>query len=205
MGISRFVKILSILFIVMFISWCTQKKEVRIATCPTFQDVLYETDFLVRETQSTSESLHLLKRGYVDYVLWWRTPKPGEIYQEYKILWSGYSFLSKNSLTISDNELQTQVFYTDLDDLDNIKKIFWIQNLEKVENIYDYVQENIIITSWENTDYEKADIVHVLHTSWERYIESRIPVLYCREKCDEEIIDITKTFISKILYQWRKL
>lgn len=205
MGISRFVKILSILFIVMFISWCTQKKEVRIATCPTFQDVLYETDFLVRETQSTSESLHLLKRGYVDYVLWWRTPKPGEIYQEYKILWSGYSFLSKNSLTISDNELQTQVFYTDLDDIDNIKKTFWIQNLEKVENIYDYVQENIVITSWKNTNYEKADIVHVLHTNWERYIESRIPILYCRKKCDKEIIDITKTFISKTLYQWKKL
>lgn len=197
MGFSRFVKILSIVFITMTISWCSQKKEVHIATCPTFQDVLYQTDFLVRETQSTSESLHLLKSNYVDYVLAGRTPKPWEFQWNYKILWSGYSFLHKQSISISDEDLQTNTFYTNLDDLENIKKIFWIQNLEKVENIYDYIENDIIITSWENTDYSKADIVHVLHPNWERYIESRIPILYCREKCDEEIIKTIKDLLNK--------
>lgn len=195
MGFSRFIKVLSIVFIVMIISWCSPKKEIHIATCPTFWDTLYQTDFLVRETQSTSESLHLLKRWYTDYVLAGRTPKPWEFEWNYKILWSGYSFLHKKNTTISDEELQTKKFYTDLDDLENIKNIFWIQNLEKVENIYDYSDNNIIITSWENTDYNKTDIVHVLHPSWERYIQSRIPILYCREKCNEWVIEKIKNIL----------
>lgn len=194
MGISYVVKILSIVCITMVISWCSQRKEVRIAACPTFWDVIYKMDLLGRETQSTSESLHLLNHGYVDYVLAGRTPKPWEQYGDYKILWSGYSFLSKESQTISDEELQTIKFFTDLADGENIKKIFWIKNLEKVENIYDYSETNIIITSWDNTDYSKADVVHVSHTSWERYIESRIPILYCRNKCEENII--AKSFKS---------
>lgn len=172
-----------------------QKQEpARIAACPTFWDTIYQMDVLGRETQSTSESLHLLNRGYVDYVLAGRTPKPWEFQGNYIILWSGYSFLSKQSQTISDEELQTMKFYTDLGDIENIKKIFWIQNVEKVEHVYDYNQGNIIITSWENTDYSKADVVHVLHSNWERYIESRIPILYYRKQCDEKII----THIKKI-------
>ena len=189
MGFSRFIKILSIMCIVMTISWCAQKKEVIVATCPTFENILYQTDFIVRKTQSTSQSLQLLKLWYVDYVLWWRTSKSGEIYQEYKILWSGYSFLHKENKSIFDKDLQVEIFYTDLDKPEDIKEIFWIKNLERVENIYDYVENNIIITSWENTDYNKADIVHVLHPNWERYIQSRIPILYCKNKCENYIIE----------------
>ena len=178
------------------LSWCSTKKEIHIAACPTFWDVLYHTDFLVRETQSTSESLHLLKRGYVDYVLAGRTPKPGEFEWNYKILWSWYSFLHKESITISDEELHTMKFYTDLEETEHIKNIFWIKNLEKVKNIYEYVENNIIITSWENTDYSKADVVHVLHVDGSRYMESRIPVLYCKDVCDEKIVENVKNALE---------
>lgn len=208
MGLSHFVKksfiFVSILFMALFLSACDDKQDVleniekmKISACPTFQSFFEENEKIdLIRSNSTSQSLSLLKNWTVDYAIGWRTPKPNENF-EYKNLWSGYSFLSKNSQTISDQDLQKIKFYTDLQQVSDIKKIFWIQSLEKVENIYDYIQENIIISSWENTDYSKANIVHVLRPNWERYIESRIPILYCKEKCDKNIIKTIKEFLNK--------
>jgi len=208
MGNSRIVSIIVWILLLcgmgMVVVIGYQKKEaVRIATCPTFWDVIYKMDvYQWRKTQSTSESLYLLKHWYVDYVLAGRTPKPWEFDWEYKVVWSWYSFLHKESITIYDKELQTMKFYTDLEETENIKKIFWIKYVEKVENIYEYLNDSIVITSWKNTDYSKADIVHVLYPNWERYIESRIPILYCREQCDEGIVSTAKKFYSINKQRW---
>ncbi len=174
------------------INYNNKLDQIKIATCPTFQRFFENTNFSLTKTNTTSQSFSLLENGHVNYIIWWRKAKWWEYYQDYKILGQGYSFLAKQSTIIWSQELQTINFYTDLDDVESIKEIFWIKNLEKVENIYNYIDQNIIITSRENTDYTRWDIIHVLHPNWERYIQSRIPILYCRNICEKDVINIIK-------------
>ncbi len=165
----------------------TNQNKIRIAVCPTFYDYGLENFFNSYElikTNSTAESLNLLNNNYVDYILAGRKLKPNEkaFNLEGKILEKiGYSFLSNIINNIEIKDFDDYIFYTDLD-LSEIKKDLNINNIEKVENVYIYLNKGIIITSIENTDYNKTNLVHVFELNGDRLKLSRTPILYNKIK-----------------------
>jgi len=55
-------------------------------------------------------------------------------------------------------------------------------NISQVENVYQYMDEGIIITSWENTDYNRAEIIHLLENNGRRVKLSRQATAYYKDK-----------------------
>jgi hypothetical protein len=179
-------------------------EKLSIATCPTFYDYLNEISddsIDIVFTRSTSESLDLLSRGFVDYVLSGRTLLPGEKDFGHEILADfkdSYSFLSLTGKTIKESDFDEYIFYTDKD-VDDIRSIFGIREIAKVKDAYslnDLDDKVVIITSWDNTDFEKYQIVHVLKDDESRFFESRIPVLYFEDSCDYQFIEKIKNIFK---------
>ncbi len=165
----------------------------RIAACPTFHKYLRNLDqdiFDVYFTNSSSESFYLLENNQVDLILSGRTLKLDENFFPNKVLGdynNYYSFLSANTKTIYLNELNFYNFYTDLD-RNKVKKDLGIEEIEEVENVYNFLNDGIVITSWERTDFSKSEMVHVLKEDDSRLELSRIPIIYYKEDCDLNII-----------------
>lgn len=59
------------------------------------------------------------------------------------------------------------------------------RKIQTVDNVYKYLDKGIVITSWENADYTKAEIFHLLERNGERVRLSRRPTLYCPNVCDK--------------------
>ena len=169
--------------------------KISVAVCPTYYEAVdgLGEEYKVVKTQSTLESLQLLDSGTVDFAIGGRTPKLGEEQFKYTVLddTDRYSFLFKESIAITEKELVGMVVYTD-QDVDKIKEIFGIENVKRVDDIYKYVEDSVTITSWDNTDYSKAEIVHLLDSDGNRNPNSRIPILYYREGTDIEKFDLSK-------------
>lgn len=165
-----------------------QKEKVRIAVCPTCYETARRLDaeeYQVILTASTAESLSLLKNNQVDMILSGRTLKPSEPDMNFILIEDGFSFLSSQEISISLGELNSYVVYTDLDS-ELLKRYFSIKTIQKVDDVYMYLNHGIAITSWENTDYSRAKIVHVFEESGERVKLSRRPTIYCPAICGEE-------------------
>lgn len=164
--------------------------KTRIAACPTYYEIIKNLDSLYYEiilTNSTSESIKLLERGDVDVVFGGRTLRPEEPQLDYKIIKEGYSFLSDKEIMINENNLKNNKIFTDLD-IEKIKESFEVNEIFQVNNVYEHINKGIIITSWENTDYLKAKIVHLLKNNGERVELSRRPTIYCPFSCDNQKI-----------------
>lgn len=165
-----------------------------VAICPTFYDRAEQLDkekFELIKTNSSSESLNLLKRKEVDFVIAGRKLLPEEEYFESILIGEKdiyYSFLSLNNEQINVNDFDSYNFYTDID-LNLIKKDLGIDKVEKVDDIYKHLEKGITITSWENTDLNRAKIVHVLNNNGSRLELSRIPTLYYQSNCDKASIE----------------
>lgn len=170
-------------------------EKIVIALCPTYYslaDELEKDNFKVIKTSSSAESFALLSDSELDYVLAGRILKPGEGNFSGEFLsFQGYSFLSSYSETIDVSELLNRKIYSDLEQ-ENIKNDLALDNIIFVSDVYSYIDQGLIITSWENTDYSRAEIVHVLEDNGERYSLSRRPILYCQNKCDFNIINKLK-------------
>ncbi len=169
-----------------------KQKLVRIAVCPTFLDLANALDpkeFSIIETESTSESLKLLDIGSVDYVLAGRPPKPHEKdYQTEFISTKGYSFMGGYERVINKDALDREKICTDLESI-----LIGIDlSLKKVNDIDECSQEDVIITSWVNTDYRRFQLIHIMNSDGARFILSRTPVLYCRSGCPLNIINKIK-------------
>ena len=104
---------------------------------------------------------------------------PSEIDMKYKTveLEDHYSFLAATSFTVQEDNLNSYNIYTDQKILE-LEEIFNLGNVVKVDSVYDYLDKGIIITSWENTDYSKAAVVHVLNSKGVRNPHSRMPFIY---------------------------
>ncbi len=199
-----FVSIIIIFLLVIFIltfSWERTEKDlnvIKIAACPTFYykiNKLNSDNFSVILTNSTSESLKLLESGQVDYAVGGRTLLPYEPRFDFNVIGEGFSFLSDKSKIIYDYQLKNHLIYTDLD-LDVLKKNFGDLNYNLVDNIYNYLKDNIVITSWDNTDFDRAEIVHLLKFDNSRIIESRLPTVFCKNICNYAIIDNIKKTVN---------
>ncbi|HKK54162.1 MAG TPA: hypothetical protein VJ926_01445 [Patescibacteria group bacterium] len=143
-------------------------------------------------SRSTAESLDLLDKNIVDYVISGRPPKPQETEYEYLYInRSGYSFLGTTSASYYVDDLKDIKIYTDLkeDDVEFLKNSLKLNNITRVEDVYNRPNPGLAITTWENTDYSKDSIVHVYNNNNERYKYSRTPILYCKN-CDKKIVNL---------------
>ncbi len=168
------------------------QEKIKIAACPTCFEITknINTDkYEIIKTASTAESLSLLQERKVDMILAGRTLKPDEPQMDGLLIKEGYSFLSDKEITIYFDQLKNQTIYTDLD-IEDIKNVLSLQKIEQVNNVYNYLDKGIVITSWENTDYARAKITHILKTNGERFELSRRPTIYCPHICGQEAREI---------------
>ncbi len=166
------------------------RRKIIIAACPTCREIAEKLDsqkYQIIATRSTSESVELMENKRADFVLAGRTLKYNEPRMEGVVIDRGFSFIGSQEFSIQESELKDYQIYTDLD-VDLIKNSFPVEKIEKVNDIYQYLEKGIAVTSWENTDYSRADIVHLLEGSGERVRLSRQPTLYCPSECNAEII-----------------
>lgn len=177
-----------------------KQQLITIAICPTYQFLsvdLQSEKIKVINISSTSESVVLLRKGEVDVIISGRKPLPTEQDLSFKVieLVDHFSFLSNTLRSIYGDELITQEIYTD-QNIEYIKEIFSLKNVVKVENVYDYLDKGIVITSWENTNYLNASLVHVLNMDGTRHVNSRTLVVY---SLDEDDLDYGYSLLVKIL------
>ena len=164
------------------------QEKIKIAACPSCYELSRKLDlekYQVVKTNSTAQSIALLERGQADMILAGRTLKPNEPRMDNLLVDEGYSFLSNQGATIFIDQLNNHNIYTDLDEKE-LKEKFPIKKIQTVGDVYEYLDKGIIITSWENTDYSKAEIVHLLEGSGDRVKLSRSPTVYCPNVCDEQ-------------------
>jgi hypothetical protein len=166
------------------------QEKITIAACPTCQEIAEKLDpqkYKIIATQSTSESVELVENQQADFLLAGRKLKSNEPRMEGAVIGKGFSFIGSRELSIQVSELGDYTIYTDLA-VDMIRDVFPVEKIEKVENVYQYLEKGIAITTWENTDYSKANIIHLLENDGERVKLSRQPTLYCPVKCDDKMV-----------------
>ncbi len=172
-------------------------QKIKIAVCPTFYNDLknIETDkFEIILTNSTKESLVSLGNKRVDIVLAGRTLLPNEKKFKSETVNNPenyYSFLSDQETEIYTDDFSNHKFYTDLD-VEKVRKDLDIKEVSRVDNVYEYLDKGVIISSWGNTDYNRAKIVHVLNPDKSRLKISRLPVIYYQSGCEKHIINELK-------------
>jgi len=179
--------LIAILFAFLITYNKTDQERIRVAVCPTYFKLLEPLvdKFEIVQTNSTSESLVLLGNNLVDIVICGRILKPDEPEFEFLVLKEGYSFLSNKEIKVYSSELKDYNIYTDLD-IDMLKSEFPIKKIEKVDNVYAYLSHGIIITSWDNTDYSKAGMVHLFKEENKRDRSSRQMTLFYNEYSSEK-------------------
>jgi hypothetical protein len=160
-------------------------EKTKIAACPSCVEIARKLDparYEIIATGSTAESIAILQSGGADMILAGRTLKPEEPKLDYYVVRDGYSLLAGQEISIFSDDLADYMIYTD-QSADEIKKIFSVKNVLQTGNVYDYLGKGIIITSWENTDYSRAKIVHLYNNDGTRFEFSRRPTLYCLASC----------------------
>ncbi len=170
------------------------KEKTSIAVCPTWYSleskIKNKNGYEIVKTSSTVESLSLLEKGRVDFIISGRPLKPNEPNFQSEKLGEGYLFLSSTGGSITSDNLDNYSFQTDLDK-EKIKESFPnIRELKEVENPYENISERILITSFENVDYSQAGLVDILDQFERRVDISRRPTLYFRRKNKEKVEEI---------------
>lgn len=165
-------------------------EKIKVAACPTCFEMVKNVKadkYEIIKTRTTAESIALLENGQADIIMAGRTLKPNEPNLDHLLIDEGYSFLSSQTKTILADQLSDYDIYTDLE-TEALEKKLSVEKIQKVDNIYEYLDKGIIITSWENTDYTKANIVHVLEKDNKRMALSRRPAIYCPGSCESPIV-----------------
>ncbi len=166
------------------------QEKIRIATCPTYYEVgenMNTEEYEVIKTASTAESLSLINNDEVNMILAGRMLKPEEPQLLFEISGVGYSFISDKELSIQEEEIAAYNFYTDLSSnyiIDTFSHMI-SDNVSEVENIYSYLDQGIGITSAENTDYSRGNLVHIYNRDGTRLSFSRTPILYYSDPSHE--------------------
>ncbi len=186
--------IIIIILIILFLIGFNLKAEIiKIAACPTFHYLLEEIDsdrIETIKTKSTAESIALLKEKEVDLIISGRALKEEEPDFLYKIIGPGYDFLFEQELFMTEKQMKDIIFYTDLS-IENILEDFpYIEKVEKVENIFEYLDQGIIITKLKNK--LEGEIVHIFSENGIRPRLSRLPRLY---SFSEEKLEMIKDII----------
>ncbi len=176
-----------------------EENEIVVAGCPTFyrylEQIENEIGFETLKTGSTGDSLEKLFEGNADILISGRALRPEEPALRGIVIGEGFSFISENSMQIYSRNLGEFDLYTDLESkkvasyFESIEKEY----LEEVEDVYKKIEKGIAITSVDNTDYSRSEVLHVYEDYKTRHRFSRAPILYFDpEKIDESIINQLK-------------
>lgn len=173
---------------------------ISIAACPTFYyrlgNLKNNENYSIILTDSTAVSLEMLANLEVDYAIGGREIMPYEPNFNYQAIGEGFSFISNETLVIYDYELSSYLIYSDLDKEILIEN-FGDLDYNIVEDVYEYLKDgNLIITTWENSDFNKAKIVHLLKADNLRNIKSRLPTVFCQKTCNNDIIENIKNVMN---------
>lgn len=166
-----------------------RKTPVKIAACPTCLTLAQKLDsskYQVIPTDSTQKSLELLHQGFIEMFIAGRTLLPQEPELDYRIIQKGYSLLSSQTAIIHQSDLSRYPLFTDLDP-EKIKTLFLVHHVAVVDDVYSFLNQGVVITSWENTDHARAEMIHLLNSNGRRVPLSRQPTLYCLEKCNDHV------------------
>lgn len=161
-----------------------------IASCPTFWHMLEgleDEDLEKYYTESTGQNVQGVLSGDIDAFISGRALHPEEPDLNRKILGPGFSFISDESREVFVGSLDEYEFYTDESKEEVIDSFEGItdDNLHRVEDVYGYLENGLVITSLENTDYSRGEIVHVLYENGSRHRYSRTPALYYTDELGE--------------------
>jgi len=178
------------------------KEKITVAICPTFHYMLDESEEIngirVIETENTSQSIELLKRREVDLIISGRPLRDNE--QEdflFEIIGEGYDFIFKNEIVIGELEMPFVPFYTNLD-LEKIIKDFEHiseNNIEKINNVNDYLDKGVVITFLENEMI--GEPVHIIKRNGERVWLSRRPRMYYFSDINKDVLERIKNIAKE--------
>ncbi len=170
----------------------TAEKDYRIAACPTFHYKLEELEkngFEVVRTDSTADNIRKLSEKTIDAFISGRALRPGEPDFRSEVVGEGFSFIFSERIDVTVEQLNyvDVVFYTDQDPGKVIETFGFVEeeNIEVTDSVYEKLDEGIVITSVENTDYSSSGMVNVYNEDGKRVRQSRTPVLYFREDAKE--------------------
>ncbi len=177
------------------------EEKITVATCPTFYylfEGLEKNNINVVKTNFTAESLHFLQKNEVDLIVTGRKLKPEEPQFLSEIIGFGYSFISDREFLIQEKEMGNYNFFTDLSSSEILDNFSYIspEKISEVENVYNYLNQGVVITSAENTDYSKSEIVHIYREDGSRHRFSRTPIIYYSSFLDKSVV---QNFISNAL------
>lgn len=214
---KKLIIVLGVIFIFIFVAGIVlQKNETEnsenliasekkyfltVAACPTFHYMLEKIEnneeIKIIKTQSTAESLDLLRERTIDLIISGRALKSTEPKLSFKKIGSGYDFIFNEEIFILEEEMRFIPFYTNLS-LEKIIEDFTFiseQNLTKTEDIYKVLDKGIIITFLE--DEMKGEMVHIFQENEERMRLSRLPRLYYSFDFEEEKVNFIKEIIKE--------
>jgi len=174
-----------------------EKQGMIVAACPTFYyllDELQETGVEVIKTNSAAEILYYLQKNGADLIIAGRMFKPGEPQFSFEVVGPGYSFLADKEFAIQEREMVNYLFFTDLSAEEITGRFPHIieEKILETDDVYAYLDQGIVITSVENTDYSISEIVHVFRGDGSRHRFSRAPVIYYKEYPGAEFLSAIK-------------
>ncbi|MCF7845289.1 MAG: substrate-binding domain-containing protein [Candidatus Pacebacteria bacterium] len=167
--------------------------KIKVAVSPTFyylfQDLKENNNIEVFETDSTLEGLDLMERGVVDVAVLGRPLREEELSLLSEVVGGGYDFIYKEEMVISEEEMSEIVFYTDLEteEVINDFKQITSRNIVKIEDIENYIEKGIVITSIDGLLVR--ELVHVLKDDGSRVRLSRLPRVYYFEETPRKNLD----------------
>lgn len=153
------------------------------AICPTLHyvyDDLKKEGFEVIKANSTPESLLYLQNELVDFAICSRKAFFDEPRFSYKVIGDGYAFISGSEMVIAFESMEEYNYFTDISTDEIILNFpnLASANIKQVSNVYDYIDFGIVITSVDNADYEKGELVFVFKENGKRAPLTWAPVLF---------------------------
>ncbi|MEA2092557.1 MAG: hypothetical protein U9P61_01130 [Patescibacteria group bacterium] len=167
--------------------------KIKVAVSPTFyhlfQDLKDNNNIEVFEIDSTLEGLDLMERGVVDVAVLGRPLREEELPLLSEVVGEGYDFIYKEEMVISEEEMSEIVFYTDLETekiINDFKQIT-SRNIVKIEDIENYIEKGIVITSIDG--FLVREVVHILKEDGSRVRLSRLPRVYYFKEIPRKNLD----------------
>lgn len=160
-----------------------------IVGCPSYHKnfpALQDEGFRVIRSGSVTESIQLLESERADFAIIGRKLKPDEPQFLDLKLRDGYLFLNEEGSSITESEMSSFDFYTDLDRGEIAATFPEISedNLIYEKDPYTKTGKGIVVTSYENTDYSNANPVYIYDGFGRRVENSQRPTLIFSDKND---------------------
>lgn len=178
-----------------------QKENIVVGACPTFHYLIYdlqEEGYSTVKLESPAEGFQRTEEGEVDLFLSSRGVGQGEPDFSFLNLEPGYVFLFREEAVLLEKEMGMVNFYTDQPVEEILENFSYIlkENLEKVGDVENYLQEGVVITSIENE--KKGEQVHVREETGRKLRLSVVPRLfYSSEIPEKEALAIKEILDAK--------